>query len=199
MSFQAYLDNIKTKTGKTPEDFKKLAEKKGLLKEGAKAGEIVSWLKKDFDLGHGHAMAIYATFKSAKETKESPEDRVAKHFSGAKSRWEPGFKSLLKSLKEFGHDISLVPTNSYLSILRGDKKMAIVQVTSARMDIGIKLKETKPTKRFESADSWNSMMTHRVRITDEQQIDKELISWLQSAYEQNAKSNKQIDIAKVTY
>ena len=66
MSFQAYLDNIKTKTGKTPEDFKKLAEKKGLLKEGVKAAEIVAWLKNDFELGHGHAMAIYATFKGKK-------------------------------------------------------------------------------------------------------------------------------------
>jgi len=27
MSFQAYLDNIKAKTGKTADDFKKLAEK----------------------------------------------------------------------------------------------------------------------------------------------------------------------------
>ena len=34
MSFQAYLDNIKVKTGKSPEVFKKLAEKKGFLKEG---------------------------------------------------------------------------------------------------------------------------------------------------------------------
>ncbi len=67
MSFQAYIDNIKTKTGKTPEDFKKLADKKGLLKPGVKAGEIIAWLKKDFDLGHGHAMAIYATFKGKKE------------------------------------------------------------------------------------------------------------------------------------
>jgi Domain of unknown function (DUF4287) len=50
MSFQAYLDNIKAKTGKTAADFKKLAEKKGLLKEGVKAGEIVKWLKEDF--GH---------------------------------------------------------------------------------------------------------------------------------------------------
>lgn len=66
MSFQAYLDNIKTKTGKTPSDFKKLADKKGLLKPGVKAGEIVKWLKEDFDLGHGHAMAIYATFKGKK-------------------------------------------------------------------------------------------------------------------------------------
>ena len=67
MSFQAYIDNIKTKTGKTPEDFKKLAEKKGLLKPGVKAMEIVAWLKKDHGLGHGHAMAIYATFKGKKE------------------------------------------------------------------------------------------------------------------------------------
>jgi hypothetical protein len=67
MSFQVYIDNIKAKTGKSPEDFKKLAEKKGLLKPGIKAGEIVAWQKKDFDLGHGHAMAIYATFKGKKE------------------------------------------------------------------------------------------------------------------------------------
>ncbi len=69
MSFQAYIDNIKAKTGKTPEDFKKLAEKKGLLKPDVKAMEIVGWLKKDHGQGHGHAMAIYATFKSVKECK----------------------------------------------------------------------------------------------------------------------------------
>jgi len=72
MSFQAYLDNIQSKTGKSPEDFKKLAEKKGFLKSGklkpeVKAGEIVDWLKKDFKLGHGHAMAIYALFKGIKK------------------------------------------------------------------------------------------------------------------------------------
>lgn len=68
MSFQAYLDNIKAKTGKTADDFKKLAEKKGFLQKGqlnpaVKATEITKWLKADFDLGHGHAMAIYACFK----------------------------------------------------------------------------------------------------------------------------------------
>lgn len=68
MSFQAYIDNIKAKTGKSPEDFKKEATKKGFIEKGklvptVKAGEIVAWLKEDYDLGHGHAMAIYATFK----------------------------------------------------------------------------------------------------------------------------------------
>ena len=72
MSFQAYLDNIKAKTGKTPDDFRKLATKKGFLKggelsAGTKAGDVVSWLKTDFDLGHGHAMAIYALLKGKTE------------------------------------------------------------------------------------------------------------------------------------
>lgn len=66
MSFQAYIDNIKAKTGKTPDDFKKLAKEKGLMELGVKAMAIVNWLKKDFGLGHGHAMAIYATFKGHK-------------------------------------------------------------------------------------------------------------------------------------
>ncbi len=72
MSFQAYIDNIKAKTGKSPEDFKKLAEAKGFLKDGqlvktAKVSEITNWLKEGFQLGHGHAMAIYATFKGKTE------------------------------------------------------------------------------------------------------------------------------------
>lgn len=33
MSFQAYIDNIKAKTGKTPADFKKLATQKGFLQK----------------------------------------------------------------------------------------------------------------------------------------------------------------------
>jgi len=72
MSFQAYLDNIKAKTGKTPADFRKLAKAKGLLEPGTRAMQIVAWLKKDFGLGHGHSMAIYACLKpSIKKTKKA--------------------------------------------------------------------------------------------------------------------------------
>ena len=71
MSFQGYLNTIKAKTGNGPDDFRRLAAEKGFtdgetLKPGVKAGEIVAWLKQDFDLGHGHAMAIYALLKGNK-------------------------------------------------------------------------------------------------------------------------------------
>lgn len=70
MSFQGYLKTIKEKTGKTAEDFRKLAADKGFTSEGklvAKAGDITKWLKDDFDLGHGHAMAIFAILKGSKD------------------------------------------------------------------------------------------------------------------------------------
>jgi len=61
MTFKAYLENIETKTGKSPADFKNLAMKKGYLNSGklrpdVKVGEVVAWLKQDYQLGHGHAM-----------------------------------------------------------------------------------------------------------------------------------------------
>ena len=71
MSFQAYLDNIQAKTGIGPDGFRQLASDKGFagaegLAPGVKAGQIVQWLKDDFSLGHGHAMAIVALLKGAK-------------------------------------------------------------------------------------------------------------------------------------
>ena len=64
MSFQAYLDNIETKTGKTPSDFIALAIAKGFDDPATKAGVIIAWLKADFGLGHGHAMALVHVIKN---------------------------------------------------------------------------------------------------------------------------------------
>lgn len=54
MTYKAYIDNIKAKTGKTPEDYRKTAREKGLVKYG----ELQKWLKTECGLGHGHANAI---------------------------------------------------------------------------------------------------------------------------------------------
>ncbi|WP_332817175.1 DUF4287 domain-containing protein [Sphingopyxis sp.] len=68
MSFQAYIDNVQTKTGKSADELKAIAIDKGLADEsglapGVKAGAVIDWLNADFDLGHGHAMSIVAYIK----------------------------------------------------------------------------------------------------------------------------------------
>ena len=54
MSFQAYLDSVEEKTGKTPNEFIAEAKKKNLTE----FKDIIAWLKKDYGLGLGHARAI---------------------------------------------------------------------------------------------------------------------------------------------
>jgi hypothetical protein len=54
MSFQAYLDNIEEKTGKTPKQFIAEAKKKKLTE----SKDIIAWLKNDYGLGLGHARAL---------------------------------------------------------------------------------------------------------------------------------------------
>jgi hypothetical protein len=58
VSFQAYLDSIEEKTGLTPRRLVELAKDKGLDDPATKAGAIIDWLKVDYDLGRGHAMAL---------------------------------------------------------------------------------------------------------------------------------------------
>lgn len=186
MTFQAYLDNIKEKTGLDPADFKRHAIDKGLLGANgelkAKTMEIIDWLKEDFDLGSGHAMAIVGTFKP----KPVASDRLAQQFAGGKAHWKPVFEKLLETLSEHG-PVGTAPTDSYISLLKGKAKFAVVATTADRFDVGIKVRDATalPTSpRIEPSGSWNAMVTHRVRVTDPAQVDAELLGWLRTAYDQ---------------
>jgi hypothetical protein len=72
MSFQAYLDTIEKKTGKTPADLRAMGADNGwtagdTLAPGIKPMAIVDTLKADLGLGHGHAMAVVALLKGTKK------------------------------------------------------------------------------------------------------------------------------------
>jgi hypothetical protein len=54
VTYKAYMDNIRAKTGRTPEDYRRMAKEKGLVKYS----DLLKWLKTDCGLGHGHANAI---------------------------------------------------------------------------------------------------------------------------------------------
>jgi hypothetical protein len=182
MSYQAYLDTIQAKTGKTPDDFKKLAAKRGLNQYR----DLMTWLKTEHGLGHGHANVIAHIVAHGDEPKVQPDAKIEKMFAGKKLAWRKPYETLLGKLGKFGSDFRVSPTNTYISLLRGDKKFGIIQSSGDRLDIGIKRKGVPPTDRFEAAGDWNAMVTHRVRITDAGQIDKDVLAWLKQAYKDAA-------------
>jgi hypothetical protein len=72
MSFQAYLDTIQQKTGKSPAELRSYAAEKnwlegGKLRHDVKAGTVIADLKQEFGLGHGHAMAVVALLQGKKK------------------------------------------------------------------------------------------------------------------------------------
>lgn len=81
MSFQAYLDNIEEKTGKTPNELIALAKAKG-FDNTAKAGDVIAWLKDDFDLGRGHVMALFHVIKNGPTISD-------KHVNSGKAHSDP--------------------------------------------------------------------------------------------------------------
>ena len=179
MSFQAYLDTVFAKTGKTPADFALLAQQQGLTKHG----ELIAWLKSDFALGHGHANAVAAALLKSESRAAPTDDKLGKLFAGKKAVWQPACAALLEQVKNLGDDVVIAPVETYINILRGKKKFAILQISSPeRIDIGIKLKAVEPTERLELSGSWNAMVTHRVRITDSSQLDAAVLEWLGMAY-----------------
>lgn len=63
MTFEAYITNIRAKTGKSPKDFFEEAVRLGALHPDTKTMEFVGWLKASSGLGHGHAMAVWEAFR----------------------------------------------------------------------------------------------------------------------------------------
>ncbi|MFZ1905961.1 MAG: DUF4287 domain-containing protein [Steroidobacteraceae bacterium] len=179
MSFQAYLDNVKAKTGKTPEDFAKLATRLGL----AKHGEIVKWLKSEHSLGHGHATAIAGVLVRMGAPKLRREERASALFRGNKQHWRAACDSLVSTIRKSAPDVEVKIRATYLSLLRAGKKFAILQPSSPdRLDIGIKLKGAPVDARFEAAGKWNAMVTHRVKVGAENCLDEQVFLWLRRAY-----------------
>jgi predicted transport protein len=182
MSMKAYLDNITAKTGRTPNEIVELVRAEGLLEPGVKPKQVVSWLKDEFGLGHGHAMAIVAVIKQQTTPAVSTDDKVSRHFAGKKAVWRPVYDELVSRVGALGRDTDVDPGKTYLSLRRAGRKFAIVQVTAQRLDLGLKLSKTPPGGRLESAGSWNAMVTHRVRIHAAAELDQEVLGWVEQAY-----------------
>ena len=93
MSFQAYLDNIETKTGLTPRQFIALAHEKGLDAPGTKAGAIVDWLAADYELGRGHAMALVHVIQKGAKISDKHVDSGGAHSDPSDELWLDGAAS----------------------------------------------------------------------------------------------------------
>jgi hypothetical protein len=175
----AMIGNLQEKTGKSLPQWVKMAKGSKL----AKHGELVKHLKAEHGLTHGYAnLVAQKALKADTAAPSGAADLVDQQYSGPKSGLRPIYDALTKAVAKFGKDVEISPKKAYAS-LRRSKQFALIQPsTKTRVDVGINLKGRKPTKRLEASGSFNAMVSHRVRVSEAREVDKELIGWLKEAY-----------------
>lgn len=182
------IANLPAKTGKNLDAWIKLLGASGLDKHG----DLVKHLKADHGMSHGFANTVVHCYRDPSKIPSgaasaaaggggAPSDPVADQYAGAKADLKPIYDKLVAVVEGFGDDVELAPKKAYVS-LRRSKQFGIIQPsTKTRVDVGLNMKGVEPTQRLEASGSFNAMVSHRVRLASAEEVDAELIGWLEQA------------------
>jgi hypothetical protein len=177
--------NMLEKTGKTFEDWVKIAKAKG----PATSRECYAWLKKEHGVPHLSAeiIADKASGACLLEAYDNPDALVEAMYSGPKASLRPIHDELVKLARKLGKDVVVTPCKTYVS-LRRKKQFAIVKPTTrTRVDLGFTLSNVKPDGRLEAVRrAAGDRISHAIKIASKKEIDAEVKRWLAEAYRQNA-------------
>lgn len=173
-ALQTMIDNMPEKTGKSLDQWKVILKKKAF----AKHGEAVKFLKSEHQVTHGFANTIVTL---SKEEDNAPEDLVVNQYKGKESLL-PIYEKLVKEIKNLGDDITITPKKGSVSIIRKRQFTLIKPATKTRIDLGLKIKDKDTTDRLENSGPFGTMCTHRVRLSNVDEVDEELMSWISEAY-----------------
>jgi hypothetical protein len=175
----AQIRNIERTYGKPIDAWIDLVNANGLSRHP----DIVAMLKTQHGMAHGaaHRVALLA-HNASQPAPASLQDAVDALYAGRKSGLRPIHDTLVGVIGGFGADIELAPKKGYVSARRA-KQFAMIQPSTAqRVDLGLILKDRDPAGRLESAQGFNALFTHRVRIHTAAEIDDDLCAWLHDAY-----------------
>ncbi|HJX80163.1 DUF4287 domain-containing protein [Glutamicibacter sp.] len=89
MSFQAYLDTIESKTGLTPRQLLAKATESG-FGPATKATPIIEWLKAEYGLGRGHAMAMVHVITKGPQISDKHVGSDGTHADASNELWLDG-------------------------------------------------------------------------------------------------------------
>lgn len=174
-ALQTMIDNMPEKTGKSLDEWTAILKEKSFSKHS----EGVKYLKTEHQVTHGFANTIVSL---SKEENSSPDSLVDTQYKG-KENLMPIYKELIAYVKSLGADVTITPKKGSVSIIRKRQFVLIKPATKSRIDLGFKLKDKPITDRLENSGPFGTMCTHRVRLSEVPDIDKELKAWISEAYE----------------
>ena len=176
-AIQTQLANIEKRTGKTLAQLETIIKNSGLSKHG----ELVAMLKKDLGMGHGDANTLVHHVKKSDGETPASGDVLDDIYSGPKASLRPIHDALMEAIDDFGA-FEIAPKKGYVS-LRGKKQFAMIgPATNTQVEVGLNMKGVKGTARLVEQKP-GGMCQYKVRITNRDEVDAQLIEWIRTAYD----------------
>lgn len=176
-ALKTMIDNMPEKTGKSLDEWKIILKEKTFEKHS----EGVKYLKTEFNVTHGFANTIVTL---SKDENKSEEDLVETQYNGKESL-TPIYKELIGYINTLGADVTITPKKESVSIIRKRQFVLIKPATKTRIDLGLKLKDKPITERLENSGPFGTMCSHRVKLSNKDEVDNELKEWIKEAYEKS--------------
>lgn len=174
---QNQLRNIERDTGRSVSAWAEVV-RTGVT--GDRHGEVVAYLKTEHGLTHGNANALAHAVRALATGPVSDDELLAQQYAGPKAALLPTYEEILAIARGLGDDVVVSVKKTGVS-LRRRKQFALVEAPSSRrVRIGFNLAGTPPTDRLRPA---TGMCTHSVDVTDPDDVDDEIATWLRQAYQ----------------
>jgi hypothetical protein len=175
---RAQIRNIEATYGRSIDDWIALLRASGLSRHG----QIVAMLKAEHGLTHGAANRV-ALVSLAAIAPATPEvDPVDALYAGRRPAVRAIHERIWTAISALGDDVDVAPKKGYLS-LRRRIQFGMIQPAARHVDLGLVLPDEPVTPRLESAATFNALFSHRVRVRDVADVDRELVGWIRLAYD----------------
>lgn len=145
-------------------------------------------LKGDYGVSHGFANTIAQLYLKPEllAPQTASEDTLDNELLAGKEDIAPIFKKAKTMFEAINGEVEFAYKKTYISLRTPKKQFALLQPsTKTRVDIGFNLKGIEPEGNLEAAGSWNTMVTHRVKVATLDDLNG-LQEWLQQAYDSNS-------------
>jgi hypothetical protein len=102
----------------------------------------------------------------------------------------PGLRPILDSVLAVAPtlgEVEIQARQGYVTLLTPRRTFASVEATTkSRVDLGLRLPDEPAAGRLEAARSMRqSAVTHRIGLASPDEVDEEVLAWLQRAYDVN--------------
>ncbi len=172
------IENLEKNTGKSLDHWIDLVKSQNF----AKHGDAMKFLKETHGFTHGYAnLVVHKSKGSDAESVGDKESLIVQQYKG-KEHLFPFYQKLLAGIQQFGDDIEILPKNAYVSLKRKKQFATLTPASKTRFDIGINLRGQDPQGKLE-AEKPNAMCSHKIKLTEFDDVDPEVVGWLRKAYD----------------